>query len=175
MQESLWTLFVAFLKIGLFGFGGGNNLIALVEAEAVPRFMGPKEFSELVGAQFAFPGLSAVKLAGLVGLRAAGIPGMIVAIGSLVLPGLTAMALLYSYLEPYRDHIVARKVLTALRFAGPALIAVTLWSLLMNAMHGRLEWRGILLMVIIVIAVEMFGVSPLYCVLGAIVIGILIF
>lgn len=175
MTDKVWGLFVAFFKIGLFGFGGGNNLITLVQAEAVPRFVDAEEFSQLVGAQFAFPGLSAVKLAGLVGLRAAGIPGMAVAISALILPGLLLMAVLYTHLSRYRDHPVSQKILLALQFAGAALIAVTLWSLLMTTMKGRVDYRGLLLMAGVVLAVERFGVSPLFCVVGAIALGLFLF
>lgn len=175
MPKTLWALFVAFVKIGLTGFGGGNNLISLVQAEAVPRFIASSEFSELVGAQFAFPGLSAVKLAGLIGLRAAGVIGLLVATSALVLPGLLMMALLYTYLTPYRDTAAARKVLLTLQYAGSALIAVTLWSLLLSATKGRLDWRGLALMAAIVIAVERYSVSPLYCVMGAMLIGLVLY
>jgi chromate transporter len=59
----LLELFWACVKIGCLAFGGGNAAIPLLEAEAVPRWVSQQEFGELVGLNFAFPGLSILKLA----------------------------------------------------------------------------------------------------------------
>ncbi len=68
MIGTLLELFWSCVKIGLLAFGGGNAAIPLLEAEAVPRWMSQQEFGELVGINFAFPGVSILKLAGMVGL-----------------------------------------------------------------------------------------------------------
>jgi chromate transporter len=68
------------VKIRCLAFGGGNAAIPLLEAAAVPRWVSQQEFGERVGLNFAFLGLSILKLAGMVGLRAVGIPGLLVAV-----------------------------------------------------------------------------------------------
>ena len=88
MIGTLLELFWSCTKIGLLAFGGGNAAIPLLEAEAVPRWISEQEFGELVGINFAFPGITLLKLAGMVGLRAAGPPGLLVAIIGIALPGL---------------------------------------------------------------------------------------
>ena len=80
MIGTLLELFWSCTKIGLLAFGGGNAAIPLLESEAAPRWISEQEFGELVGINFAFPGISILKLAGMVGLRAAGTPGLLVAI-----------------------------------------------------------------------------------------------
>src|SRR5882672_1229366 len=98
MIGTLLELFWSCGKIGLLAFGGGNAAIPLLEAEAVPRWMSPQEFGELVGINFAFPGLSILKVAGMVGLRAAGAPGLLVAVIALASPGLVLTIGAYGFL-----------------------------------------------------------------------------
>src|SRR5262245_5235593 len=80
MIGTLLELFWSCTKIGRLAFGGGNAAIPLLESEAVPRWISEQEFGELVGINFAFPGISILKLAGMVGLRAAGIPRLLMAV-----------------------------------------------------------------------------------------------
>src|SRR6266542_2043165 len=68
MSGTLLELFWSCVKIGLLAFGGGNAAIPLLEAAAVPRWMSQQEFGELVSINFAFPGISILKLAGMAGL-----------------------------------------------------------------------------------------------------------
>ena len=37
MKASLWTIFISFLKIGAFTFGGGYAMIPLIAAEMIER------------------------------------------------------------------------------------------------------------------------------------------
>jgi len=76
MIDTLLELLWSCMKIGLLAFGGGNAAIPLLEAAAVPRWMSQQEFGELVSINFAFPGISILKLAGMVGLRAAKVAGI---------------------------------------------------------------------------------------------------
>ena len=53
-ERSLWTLFGTFFKIGLFTFGGGYAMIALLEDEFITQkhWLGRDEFLEF----YPFPG-----------------------------------------------------------------------------------------------------------------------
>jgi chromate transporter len=169
------ALVAAFLKIGLIGFGGGNNLIPLVQAEVVPRWMTADEFTELVGVNFAFPGLSVIKLAGVVGLRAGGIPGLILSVASLTLPGVVLMAGAYTAMMKHRENLFVQKFLTAMKYATPALLAVTAFVMLRSVIEERPDVGGVLLMGGLFAAMYWLGLSPLLAVLLAGVVGLLIF
>jgi chromate transport protein ChrA len=65
MLGTLLELCWAGVKIVCLAFGGGMAAIPLLEAEAVPRWMSPQEFGDLVGLNCAFPGISILKLAGV--------------------------------------------------------------------------------------------------------------
>ena len=145
MIGTLLELFWSCAKIGLLAFGGGNAAIPLLEAEAVPRWISAQEFGELVGINFAFPGISLLKLAAMVGLRAAGAPGLLVAIIGIALPGLVLTIAAYSLLVQYRDHRLVRRGLMAMQYAAAALLVSSALRMVQAASGGQFHGVGVAL------------------------------
>lgn len=172
MVSTLSRLFWAFCKVGILGFGGGNAAIPLLEAEAVPHWLSREEFTDLVSINFAFPGVSIVKVAAMVGLRTAGLPGMLVSVVALVLPGLILTIGAYHLLMQYRDHPGVQKLLLAMKFAAVALLATTCIHLLPSG--GAMRPAGWLLMGGVFVAVQYWQVSPALALVGAAVVGALL-
>jgi chromate transporter len=172
--STLLELFWACTKIGFLAFGGGNAAIPLLEAEAVPRWMSAQEFGALVGLNFAFPGLSILKLAGMVGLRAAGISGMLVAIIGLAAPGLVLSIGAYSLLMQYRDHLLVRRSLTAMQYAAAALLVSTALHMVQTAAGGQWHSMGIALGLGLFLAAYFLHLGPVLVVIVAAVVGMLI-
>ncbi len=82
------TLFLTMLKIGLFTFGGGYAMIALLEHEAVEkkRWMTKEEFMDLAAIAESTPGPIAVNAATYIGYRQAGFFGAAAATVGLCVP-----------------------------------------------------------------------------------------
>lgn len=169
------ALFAAFLKVGVLGFGGGNNLIPLVESQVVPRWVSAEEFTELVGVNFAFPGLSVVKLAGVIGLKGAGIQGLVVSVAALTLPGVVVMVAAYTLMMQHRDHPLLQRFLTAMKYATPALLAVTAFAMFRGVLEERPHIGGVILMGGLFAALYWFHMSPLVAVVLAGLLGLVIF
>lgn len=82
----LIELFLAFLKIGAFTFGGGYAMIAMIQAEAERHgWLTPEELVDFVALSESTPGPLAVNMATFVGMRTGGIPGAIIATLGIVL------------------------------------------------------------------------------------------
>lgn len=93
-------LFLAFFRIGLFGFGGGPSMIPLVHQEAVKRYqwMDDGEFADTLAIGNTLPGPIATKMAGYIGYRVGGTLGTINAVVAVTVPlALTMIALLGLY------------------------------------------------------------------------------
>ncbi|WP_110666820.1 chromate transporter [Salinicola halophilus] len=105
-MKTQWQLFVAFLRIGLLGFGGGPSMIPLVRAEAVARYawMNDDEFGDVLAIGNTLPGPIATKMAGYIGYRVGGVFGCINAIVAVVLPCVLAMVALLGLFTRYRDQ-----------------------------------------------------------------------
>ncbi|WP_299260710.1 chromate transporter [uncultured Kushneria sp.] len=99
-------LFMAFLRIGLLGFGGGPSMIPLVHSEAVTRYqwMSDDEFSDVLAIGNTLPGPIATKMAGTIGYRVGGVVGCINAVVAVIVPCILAMLLLLGLFTRYRDQ-----------------------------------------------------------------------
>ena len=76
-ERSLWTLFGTFFKIGLFTFGGGYAMIALLENEFITKkhWLGRDEFLDMAAIAESTPGPVAINSATYLGYKLAGVPG----------------------------------------------------------------------------------------------------
>ena len=76
-ERSLWTLFGTFFKIGLFTFGGGYAMIALLEDEFITKkhWLGRDEFLDMTAIAESTPGPVAINSATYLGYKLAGVPG----------------------------------------------------------------------------------------------------
>jgi chromate transporter len=129
MITNLLTIVLSFGKIGIISLGGGNSMLKLLEYEAVTyrHWIGPEEFVSMVGTSFLFPGLTAVKLAALIGYKAAGTLGLILAVLCLNLPGLVLAVLGYQFLSTHNGPIT-QKIMVAVQYGALALLAAASFS-----------------------------------------------
>ena len=86
--RSLGTLFLTFFKIGLFTFGGGYAMIALLEEEFIQRrkWLGRDEFLDMAAIAESTPGPVAINSATYLGYKLAGVPGAAVSTLAVCLP-----------------------------------------------------------------------------------------
>ena len=65
VSSSLTDMFVTFLKIGAFTFGGGWAMISIIEREVVKRhqWLDKEEFLDLLAVSQSLPGILAVNIA----------------------------------------------------------------------------------------------------------------
>ena len=89
--QSLGTLFFTFFKIGLFTFGGGYAMIALLEEEFIQRrrWLDKDEFLDMTAIAESTPGPVAIIIATFLGYKLAGVPGA--AAATVVAQGISAV------------------------------------------------------------------------------------
>ena len=71
----LLRLFVSYLKIGFFGFGGGYAMLSLIHSEVVERnaWLTNAEFADIVAVSQMTPGPIAINSATYIGYEVAGV------------------------------------------------------------------------------------------------------
>lgn len=101
--RKLLQLSITMLKIGLFTFGGGYAMIALLENELVQRrgWLTKEQFLDTVAVTSSAPGSVAVNAATFVGYRIAGIAGAAVATGSVCLPSFVILYLISLFFDAF--------------------------------------------------------------------------
>lgn len=88
IPKSALTLFLTMLKIGLFTFGGGYAMIALLENEFVEKkkYLEKNEFLDMVAIAESTPGPIAINAATYIGYKNAGILGAFAATVGVCIP-----------------------------------------------------------------------------------------
>jgi len=147
-----WQLLGVYLKIGIFGFGGGYAMLSLIQYEVVDKYhwLTLQEFTDVVAISQMTPGPIAVNSATFVGMRCAGLPGALVATFGCIAPSLILVTLLSYLYGRFRSGQTMQNVLGALRPVVVALIASAALSIVQVAAvksGGGVSIVGIVLMV----------------------------
>jgi len=92
---SVKRLFILFLRIGAFTFGGGIVMLGFIQKElSLTGCLSDEEIADMMVLSTALPGPVAVSLSYIVGRRIAGVPGAITAVtGTVIAPFLTILLL----------------------------------------------------------------------------------
>ena len=97
-------LFISFLKIGAFSFGGGYAAMPIIQSEVVDanHWLTIAEFNDLITISQMTPGPIAINSATFVGIRIAGIKGAIVATLGCIMPSFSLVTLLAQVYMKYK-------------------------------------------------------------------------
>lgn len=186
------TLFFTFLKIGIFNFGGGYAMIALIQSEVVFKhaWLTATEFTDIVAISQITPGPLGINIATYAGYTAVvnagygtgmGIFGALLASFSVILLPLAAMLIVIHLFFKYKDQPRIAAAFSMVRIAVIGLLAAATLLLLSpeNFGHpGTNPWQFILsclLFVGVFVGSYHFKKSPilLLCICG--ILGILFF
>ncbi|MBQ3437012.1 MAG: chromate transporter, partial [Fusobacterium sp.] len=110
-------LFYIFFKIGLFSFGGGYAILALMQREIIDTYnwVSMAEFTELVALSQVTPGPISINLATHVGFKVAGTLGSAIATVSVVIPSFIVIMTIIIFLKKFNDSLVVKRALQALK------------------------------------------------------------
>lgn len=132
-------LFLSFLQIGAFSFGGGYAAMPLIQNQVVQfhPWLSQSEFTDLITISQMTPGPIAVNSATFVGTRIAGVPGALAATIGCVLPSCILVTILAKIYLRYRNLSLLQDILKSLRPAVIAMIAAAGVSILVTAFWGN--------------------------------------
>lgn len=102
-RKLLLDLFLTYLKIGAFTFGGGYAMISLVQAEIVDKkhWITTKEFMNMIAISQATPGVIAINTATFVGYYIAGFLGSLVSTLAVTIPSFVVIAIISQFLDAF--------------------------------------------------------------------------
>ena len=162
-MQLLFSIILSFGKIGLISLGGGNSMLKLLEYEAVTyrHWIGQEEFIRMVGSTFLFPGLTAVKLAALIGYKTAGTLGLLLAVACLNIPGLLLAFFGYQWFSNH-DGPITHKIMVSVQYGALALLAAASFSIAQGVMSTYYSLPLILACVIFFLALAFLQLSPFW-------------
>ena len=108
VSSSLTDMFVTFLKIGAFTFGGGWAMISIIEREVVKRhqWLDKEEFLDLLAVSQSLPGILAVNIAVAVGDKIRGRAGCYACAAGTILPSFLIIYALSLFFEQFTQLTV---------------------------------------------------------------------
>lgn len=182
----LLKLFFAFIQVGLFSVGGGYAAIPLIQEQIVNIYglMTLEEFSDLITVAEMTPGPISINSATFVGMRIAGIPGVLICTLGCIIPSFCICLILAHFYYKYRTVSGVQLVLGALRPAVVALIASAGASILMLGLFQaelyEIELKNLRIVELGIFAAALFilrkfKVSAVAIILGSGVAGTLIY
>lgn len=171
----LLRILLSFLKVGLFGYGGGPSMIPLVQEEVVEvnGWLSTEEFVDALAMGYSLPGPIVIKMATYVGYKLAGVPGLVSAVLGISLPGLLLMLVMTIFFFRFKDHPRVQAVLQAVRPAVVGLLAMVIYNVWPTAVNRR--WDSALIAFATLLAVTLLNVHPALAILAAAVLGIIVY
>lgn len=160
------TLFWSFLKIGVFTFGGGYAMVALIEKEVVDRrrWVERADFLDLLTLAQTSPGPLALNTAVFVGYKVDRYRGGFCSVMGVVVPSFVIILLVALFFVAFQHNPTVQAIFRGMRPAVVALILAPIYSL----SRGIGPWR-LGLAVVALAATWYVGFSPVYLILlGAI-------
>lgn len=169
-MKTQWNIFIAFLRVGLLGYGGGPPSIPLIQKEAVEtyKWMDDEEFSDILAIGNTLPGPIATKMAGYVGYRVSGVTGMVNAIVASVIPTVILMIILLTSLASFREYDWVQGMTRGVMPVVAVMLGVLTWGFVKKS-NSDFGWlKTVALVAGSVLLIELIGIHP------AIIIGGLI-
>ena len=169
------ALFWSFLKIGIFGFGGGYAILALIENEVVDihGWMNTAEFTDIVAISQATPGPIAINCATYVGYSATdSIIGSAIATFAVCLPSLILASLAARFIYKFRDNKYVDAAFKGLRPAVVGLILAAGISLVNS--ENFTDYISVIIFAVVAIA-SYFKVNPIFLLMLSGIAGYLIY
>ena len=169
------TLFWSFLKIGIFGFGGGYAILALIEHEVVDihGWMTTAEFTDIVAISQATPGPIAINCATYVGYTATdSILGSAIATFAVCLPSLILASLAARFIYKFRDNKYVSAAFNGLR---PAVVGLILAAGISLINHDNFtDYISVIIFAVVALATY-FKANPIILLVLSGIVGYLIY
>ncbi len=170
-------LFLSFLQIGLFSFGGGYAAMPLIQGQVVTGhgWLSMSEFTDLITISQMTPGPIAINSATFVGIKIAGIPGAAVATLGCILPSCIIVTVIAKLYLKYRNMDIMDGVLNSLRPAVVAMIAAAgidilvpaIWDSASKISLANTDWVMAGIFVLCLVLLKKFRMNPIWVMLMA--------
>ena len=171
MYMIFWELFLSFLQVGLFSFGGGYAAMPLIRGQVVTvhHWLSMSEFTDLITISQMTPGPIAVNSATFVGTKIAGTLGALVATFGCILPSCIIVTVIARLYLKYRNMAALQGILNSLRPAVVAMIAAAGISILITAFWGNTgmislvgtKWTLVVIFMICVVLLQKVKMNPI--------------
>lgn len=169
-----WTLFLTFVKIGMFTIGGGYAMLPLIQRDVVDRgWMTKEDFIDVFSVAQSLPGIFAVNIAIFVGYKLKKTWGGFVCALGTILPSFVIMLLIALFFTQVKDNVWVEKAFMGLRPATVGLIAAA--ALLLMNKENFIDYKSFLIFGAAFILTWKFKIHPILMIILAGIAGVILY
>ena len=123
-MKILFELFKTFAKIGMFTFGGGYAMIAMIDHACVEdkKWITHEELMDMTVVAESTPGPIAINCATFTGFKIAGLPGAVAATLGMIVPSFVIIYLISMFLENFLELTIIANAFRGIKIAVGLLI-----------------------------------------------------
>ena len=174
-------LFWAYLKIGIFGFGGGYAMLSMIQFEVVDHYgwMSIEEFSDMVALSQMTPGPVSINIATFIGYTVGGFWGSMVATAAIVMPSLLLLVFVLRFLFKNKENYIVKTTLSSMKPVIAGLIFVAALMMMNPETFADAGLHGSNISVIICavsfIATYFAKINPILLIIASGLVGYLVY
>lgn len=172
-------LFLTMLKIGLFTFGGGYAMIALLENEFVSKkgWIEKDEFLDMVAIAESTPGPIAINAATYIGYKMYGILGSLAATVAVCIPSFTIIYTISLFFDAFLSLTLVAYAFRGIQVCVIYLILSAGWKLLRQMQKNTLSILILSAVILCMVAFSLLSVnfSTVFYILLSGALGVLIY
>lgn len=174
-QRKLLRLFLSMLYISSFTFGGGFVIVTFMKKKFVDElhWIDEREMLDMTAIAQSSPGAIAVNAAILVGWRAAGFVGMLVAVLGTIIPPMVILSVISFFYSAFASNEYVALVLKGMQAGVAAVILDVVYSLGKKVVSERSALH-IIVMIAAFAAAFCLGVNVVLIILACAAVGIII-
>ncbi|MHB1394981.1 MAG: chromate transporter [Clostridia bacterium] len=171
---ALLKLFVAFLKIGAFTFGGGYAALSLIQEEVVEasHWISPKEFIDIVAIAEMTPGPIAINASTFVGYKAGALAGSAVATFGVILIPFIITLLVSVYYNKFK-HL--KQVNWVIRGIRPAVLGLIAAACIKIGKVSIVDLKGVIIALLVFAGVYKLKIHPIIAIFVSGVLGVVFY
>ena len=171
-----WQLICVYLKIGVFGFGGGYAMLSLIQFEIVERYhwLTLQQFTDVVAISQMTPGPIGINSATYIGYTVTGnIWGAVIATVAVCLPSFLMVLFISYFFVKFKNNKYVNAAMSGLLPMSVALIGAA--ALLLMNKDNFIDYKSILIFVAAFFLTWKYKVHPILMILLAGVMGFLLY
>ena len=153
-------LFLTFLKVGAFAFGGGYAMLSLI-GDSVLKYgwMTEEELLNFVGVETVIPGPIAVNMATYIGYGQGGFLGALLATIGVVLPSFIVILVVAAFIKNLLKYPPVKTFIASMRPAlGGLIVSVAVTMALtvffgiytVNSINLSFDWRTLVILAVVI-------------------------
>lgn len=173
-MNKIFLLFLSFLKIGAFSFGGGYAIVTFIQKEIIENngWLSTQDFIDIVAIAEMTPGPIAVNASTFVGYKIGGLFGSVVGtLGVICVPFIVALTVSI-YFDKFKHLKEVKWILNGVRPAVLGLIASACFKI------GKISFvdiKSVIIAIMIFIGVYKYKLNPILAIIISGIAGIFVY